>query len=59
MKRARVILADDHTLLAEALRKLLEDEFEVQTNGTETGYFYDPPAVASQPPGGIRYTGGG
>ena len=29
MKRARIILADDHTLLLEAFRGLLDDEFEV------------------------------
>ena len=29
MKRARVILADDHTLALDALKKLLEPEFEV------------------------------
>ena len=29
MKRARVILADDHTLMLEALKKMLEPEFEV------------------------------
>ena len=29
MKRARVILADDHTLLLEAFQKLLADEYEV------------------------------
>lgn len=29
MKRARVILADDHTLLLEAFKNLLEPEFEV------------------------------
>jgi DNA-binding NarL/FixJ family response regulator len=29
MKRARVILADDHTLMLEALKNLLEPEFEV------------------------------
>jgi DNA-binding NarL/FixJ family response regulator len=29
MKRARVILADDHTLLLEAFQKLLVDEYEV------------------------------
>lgn len=27
--RPRVLIADDHTLIAEALRRLLEDEFEV------------------------------
>ena len=35
MKRTRVILADDHILLAEALEKLLEPEFEV------VGIFHD------------------
>lgn len=29
MKRTRILLADDHTLLLEALQKLLEPEFEV------------------------------
>jgi DNA-binding NarL/FixJ family response regulator len=29
MKRARVILADDHTLMLEAIQKMLEPEFEV------------------------------
>ncbi|MFL6283507.1 MAG: response regulator [Pyrinomonadaceae bacterium] len=29
MKRARVILADDHTLMLEALKNMLEPEFEV------------------------------
>ena len=29
MKRARIILADDHTMLLEAFKSLLEDEFEV------------------------------
>ena len=29
MKRTRVLLADDHTMLLEAFRKLLEPEFEV------------------------------
>jgi len=29
MKRARIILADDHTMLLEAFKGLLEDEFEV------------------------------
>lgn len=29
MKRARIILADDHTLMLEALKNLLEPEFEV------------------------------
>src|SRR3954465_7835273 len=29
MKRARIILADDHTLMLEALKKMLEPEFEV------------------------------
>jgi Response regulator containing CheY-like receiver domain and AraC-type DNA-binding domain len=28
-KRARVLLADDHTLVAEGIGKLLEDEFEL------------------------------
>src|SRR5215207_7982535 len=29
MKRARIILADDHTLMLEAIQKMLEPEFEV------------------------------
>jgi DNA-binding NarL/FixJ family response regulator len=29
MKRARILLADDHTLIVEALRVLLQEEFEV------------------------------
>ena len=29
MKRTRVVLADDHTLLLEALKSLIEPEFEV------------------------------
>lgn len=29
MKRARVLLADDHTIVAEGLESLLEDEFEL------------------------------
>ncbi|MBI4461134.1 MAG: response regulator transcription factor [Acidobacteria bacterium] len=29
MKKPRIVLADDHTLIVEALRKLLEEEFEV------------------------------
>ncbi|NQT41093.1 MAG: response regulator, partial [Planctomycetes bacterium] len=29
MKRARVLLADDHRILAEGLRSLLEPEFEL------------------------------
>ena len=29
MKRPRVILADDHTLILDALKNLLEPEFEV------------------------------
>ena len=29
MKRARIILADDHTLLLEAFKNLLQDEFDV------------------------------
>ena len=29
MKRPRVILADDHTLMLDALKTLLEPEFEV------------------------------
>jgi DNA-binding NarL/FixJ family response regulator len=29
MKRARILLADDHTLMAEALKHLLQDDFDV------------------------------
>jgi DNA-binding NarL/FixJ family response regulator len=29
MSRARLLLADDHTLLLEGFRKLLEDEYEL------------------------------
>ena len=39
MNRTRVILADDHTLVLEALRKLIEPEFEV------VGIFADGLAV--------------
>ena len=29
MKRARILLADDHRILAEGLKRLLEPEFEL------------------------------
>ena len=45
MKRARVILADDHTLMLEALKKLLEPEFEV------VGIFADGLALVEGAPG--------
>ncbi len=35
MAKPRVLLADDHTLVAEALKKLLEPEFEVVGNATD------------------------
>ncbi len=35
MAKARILLADDHTLVAEALKKLLEPEFEVVGNATD------------------------
>ncbi len=35
MVKARILLADDHTLVAEALKKLLEPEFEVVGNATD------------------------
>ena len=45
MKRARVILADDHTLMLEALKNLLEPEFEV------VGIFADGLALVEGAPG--------
>jgi len=45
MKRARVILADDHTLMLEALRNMLEPEFEV------VGTFADGLALVEGAPG--------
>jgi DNA-binding NarL/FixJ family response regulator len=44
MNRTRVILADDHTLVLEALRKLIEPEFEV------VGMFADGLAVVNGAP---------
>ncbi len=35
MAKARILLADDHTLVAEALKKLLEPECEVVGNATD------------------------
>lgn len=45
MKRPRVILADDHTLILEALKNLLEPEFEV------VGMFADGRALMEGAPG--------
>jgi DNA-binding NarL/FixJ family response regulator len=45
MKRARVILADDHTLMLEALKNLLEPEFEV------VGIFADGLSLVEGAPG--------
>ena len=45
MKRARIILADDHTLLLEAFKNLLEPEFEV------VGTFADGLALVEAAPG--------
>ena len=36
MSRARLLLADDHTLLLEGFRKLLEDEYELVGTVEET-----------------------
>ena len=44
MKRTRVVLADDHTLLLEALKNLIEPEFEV------VGMFADGLALVNQAP---------
>jgi DNA-binding NarL/FixJ family response regulator len=44
MKRTRVVLADDHTLLLEALKNLLEPEFEV------VGMFADGLTVVNEAP---------
>ena len=44
MKRTRVVLADDHTLLLEALKNLIEPEFEV------VGMFADGLALANGAP---------
>jgi DNA-binding NarL/FixJ family response regulator len=44
MKRTRVVLADDHTLLLEALKNLIEPEFEV------VGMFADGLAVINGAP---------
>ena len=45
MNRTRVILADDHTLIADALKNLLEPEFEV------VGVFADGHALVEAAPG--------
>src|SRR5258705_3143016 len=44
MKRTRVVLADDHTLLLEALKNLIEPEFEV------VGMFPDGLALVNEVP---------
>ena len=44
MKRIRVVLADDHTLLLEALKSLIEPEFEV------VGMFADGLSVVNEAP---------
>ena len=44
MKRTRVVLADDHTLLLEALKNLIEPEFEV------VGMFADGLALVNEAP---------
>jgi DNA-binding NarL/FixJ family response regulator len=44
MKRTRVVLADDHTLLLEALKNLIEPEFEV------VGMFADGLTVVNEAP---------
>jgi DNA-binding NarL/FixJ family response regulator len=44
MKRTRVVLADDHTLILEALKKLIEPEFEV------VGMFADGLTVVNEAP---------
>ena len=31
MKRTRILLADDHTMICDAFRKLLEPQYEVWT----------------------------
>jgi DNA-binding NarL/FixJ family response regulator len=45
MKRARVILADDHTLMSDALKNLLEPEFDV------VGIFADGLSLVEGAPG--------
>ena len=45
MKRTRVILADDHTLMSDALKNLLEPEFEV------VGIFADGLSLVEAAPG--------
>jgi hypothetical protein len=37
MKRPRMLIADDHTLVAEACKNLLEPEFEVVGTGKRPG----------------------
>lgn len=44
MKRTRIVLADDHTLMADALKNLLEPEFEV------VGIFADGHALVEAAP---------
>src|SRR6185503_11735253 len=44
MKRTRVVLADDHTLLIEALKNLIEPEFEV------VGMFADGLSLVNEAP---------
>src|SRR5258708_38696940 len=44
MKRTRVVLADDHTILLEALKNLIEPEFEV------VGMFADGLALVNEAP---------
>lgn len=44
MKRTRVVLADDHTLLTEALKNLIEPEFEV------VGMFADGLSLVNEAP---------
>ncbi|HXK40191.1 MAG TPA: response regulator, partial [Candidatus Paceibacterota bacterium] len=42
MKKTRIILGDDHLLLAEAIKNLLETEYEV------VGIFSDPESLIEQ-----------
>ena len=44
MKRTRIVLADDHTLLSETIKNLLEPEFEV------VGTFADGQALLNAAP---------
>ena len=58
MSKPRVLLADDHTIVAEGLRSLLEDEFEfvgavgVQTNAELAQYAIMIGLVSVSPPPG-------